>query len=115
MSARELIDTARTLVAGSKGLLAMDESNSTCDKRFRAAGIPPTHEARCAYRELLATTPRLDECISGAILYDETIRQEGKDGTSFVVVEFLNRGSRRQARQAVMASITRFVSLGSLT
>jgi fructose-bisphosphate aldolase class I len=55
MSARELIDIARTLVAGGKGLLAMDESNSTCDKRFRAAGIPPTHEARCAYRELLAT------------------------------------------------------------
>jgi fructose-bisphosphate aldolase class I len=86
MSARELIDTARTLVAGGKGLLAMDESNSTCDKRFRAAGIPPTHEARCAYRELLATTPRLGECISGAILYDETIRQENEDGTPFVEI-----------------------------
>ena len=41
-------------------------------------------EARRAYRELIVTTPGLGECISGAILYDETIRQQKKDGTPFV-------------------------------
>ena len=84
MNAQEIIDTARTLVAGDKGLLAMDESNSTCNKRFAKLGIPQTEEARRAYRELIATTPSLGECISGVILYDETIRQQKKDGTPFV-------------------------------
>ena len=84
MNAQELIDTARALVAGDKGLLAMDESNPTCNKRFARLGIPQTEEARRAYRELIVTTPGLGECISGAILYDETIRQRKKDGTPFV-------------------------------
>jgi len=84
MNAQELIDTARALVAGDKGLLAMDESNPTCNKRFARLGIPQTEEARCAYRELIVTTPGLGEFISGAILYDETIRQEMKDGTPFI-------------------------------
>ena len=84
MSVQELMDTARALVADNKGLLAMDESTPTCDKRFAKLGIPQTEEARRAYRELLITTPGLGECISGLILYDETIRQQKKDGTSFV-------------------------------
>ena len=86
MNAQTLINTARTLVADDKGLLAMDESNPTCNKRFAKLGIPQTEEARRAYRELIATTPGLGECISGAILYDETIRQQKKDGTPFVKV-----------------------------
>ena len=86
MNAQELIDTARALVADDKGLLAMDESNPTCNKRFARLGIPQTEEARRAYRELIVTTPGLGECISGAILYDETIRQQKKDGTPFVKV-----------------------------
>jgi len=53
----------------------MDESNPTCNKRFAALGIPQTEEARRAYRELIVTTKGLGESISGAILYDETIRQ----------------------------------------
>jgi fructose-bisphosphate aldolase class I len=84
MNTQELIDTAKTLVAGDKGLLAMDESNPTCNKRFAKLGIPQTEETRRAYRELIVTTPSLGECISGAILCDETIRQQKKDGTSFV-------------------------------
>lgn len=75
MKAQELIDTSGTLVANDKGLLAMDESNSTCNQRFASLGIPQTEEARRAYRELLVTTPGLGEFISGVILYDETIRQ----------------------------------------
>ena len=84
MNMQGLIDTARALVAGDKGLLAMDESNPTCNKRFARFGIPQTEEVRRAYRELIVTTPGLGECISGAILYDETIRQRTKDGTPFV-------------------------------
>jgi fructose-bisphosphate aldolase class I len=83
VTAQELADTAHRLVGSGKGLLAMDESNGTCDKRFAAAGIPQTEEARRAYRELIVTTPGLSKCISGAILYDETIRQRKKDGTPF--------------------------------
>src|SRR5271166_4383118 len=86
MNMQELIDTARALVAGDKGLLATDESNPTCNKRFARLGIPETVEVRRAYRELIVTTPGLGECISGAILYDETIRQQKKDGTPFVKV-----------------------------
>ncbi len=86
MNTQELMNTARMLVAHDKGLLAMDESNPTCNKRFAKLGIPQTEEARRAYRELIVTAPGLGECISGAILYDETIRQKKKDGTPFVKV-----------------------------
>jgi fructose-bisphosphate aldolase class I len=86
MNAQKLIDTAKALVADDKGLLAMDESTPTCNNRFARLGIPQTEEARCAYRELIVTTPDLGEYISGAILYDETIRQQKKDGTPFVKV-----------------------------
>ena len=86
MNSQEIIDTARMLVTGEKGLLAMDESNPTCNKRFAKLGIPQTEEARRSYRELIVTTPGLSEFISGAILYDETIRQSKKDGTLFVKI-----------------------------
>ena len=84
MNLKEIIKTARTLVADDKGLLAIDESNPTCNKRFATAGIPQTEEFRRSYREMIITTPGLGECISGLILYDETIRQKKKDGTLFI-------------------------------
>jgi fructose-bisphosphate aldolase class I len=80
----KLIETARLLVDGGRGLLAMDESNATCDKRFAKFGIPRTEAARRSYRELLITTPGLGTCISGAILFDDTIRQRKPDGTPYV-------------------------------
>jgi fructose-bisphosphate aldolase class I len=80
----ELIPTIHAMMAPDKGLLAMDESNPTCHKRFAALGIPQTEEARRAWRELIVTTPGLGESISGAILYDETMRQKTKDGRPFV-------------------------------
>jgi len=81
-----LMRTAEQLVAGDKGLLAIDESTPTCNLRFAPLGIPQTVEARRAYRELLITAPGLGTCISGLILYDETIRQQKPDGTPFVKV-----------------------------
>jgi fructose-bisphosphate aldolase, class I len=86
MNAQELADTSGALLAGDKGLLAMDESNPTCNKRFAALDIPQTEEARRAYRELIVTTLGLGESISGAILYDETIRQQTKEGTPLIKV-----------------------------
>jgi fructose-bisphosphate aldolase class I len=86
MNEKELISTARALIAGGKGLLAIDESTPTCNKRFAKLGIPQTEEARRAYRELIVTTPDLGKFISGVILYDETIRQSKKDGTPFLKV-----------------------------
>lgn len=68
----------------SKGLLAMDESISTCNKRFAALNIPQTEIMRKKYRHLIITTPGLGECISGAILSDETIRQQESGGTRFI-------------------------------
>lgn len=84
VNAQALVETACALVAGDKGLLAMDESDPTCNERFARLGIPQTVDARRAYRELIVTTPGLGEGISGAILYDETIRQRKKEGTPFV-------------------------------
>ena len=84
MSTKELRSTAQLLMAGDKGLLAMDESTPTCDKRFKALAIPQTEEYRRKYRELIVTTPHLENCISGAILFDETTKQSTADGTLFI-------------------------------
>ena len=86
MNIKELVKTATKLATAGKGLLAMDESNPTCNKRFAQLGIPQTVEARRAYRELILTTSGLNQFLSGVILYDETIRQTKKDGTPFVKV-----------------------------
>jgi len=86
MKKLELIKTAQALVANHKGILAMDESGSTIKKRFEQYQIPQTEESRRLYRELIITTPKLGDYISGVILFDETIRQSKKDGTSFVKV-----------------------------
>jgi fructose-bisphosphate aldolase class I len=81
-----LADIAQALVADDKGLLAIDESVSTCNKRFGRLGITQDEETRRAYRELIITTPALGECISGVILFDETIRQHTTDGSPFLTV-----------------------------
>jgi len=86
MNVQLLKDTTKSLFADHKGLLAMDESTGTCNKRFEKLGIPQTVEARRAYRELIVTTPGIGESIGGAILCDETIRQQKRDGTTFVKI-----------------------------
>lgn len=83
---QELRSTALAMVARGKGLLAIDESNGTCNKRFKKLDIPATEENRRAYRELILTTPHLADYINGLILYDETIRQMTKEGTPFVQI-----------------------------
>ena len=81
--ADQLSSTAQALVAENKGILAADESHPTIEKRFKSIDIESTEENRRAYRDMLFGTAGLEEYISGVILFDETIRQSGSDGTSF--------------------------------
>jgi fructose-bisphosphate aldolase class 1 len=71
MTKQDIAAIAKAMMAPGKGLLAMDESNRTCNKRFADVGIAQTEENRRAYRELIVTTPSLGTAISGAILYEE--------------------------------------------
>jgi len=84
MRDKELAAIATALMADDHGLLAMDESVATCDRRFEAHGIVRTPEKRRDYRELLLGTPGLDRYISGAILCDETFRQDQAGGGSML-------------------------------
>ncbi|MBF8257725.1 MAG: fructose-bisphosphate aldolase [Actinobacteria bacterium] len=83
MAPGELESVARSLVEPGKGILAADESAPTIEKRFRTIGLPSTEENRRSYRELLFTTPGIQEFISGVILFDETLRQKSRNGAPF--------------------------------
>jgi len=85
MDRNQLVKTANAMVAKSKGILAADESSGTIKKRFDAIGVESTEDNRRNYRELLfRTTQAMRNNISGVILYDETIRQNAKDGTPLI-------------------------------
>lgn len=86
MSIDQLESVAQAMVAPGKGIIAIDESTGTIAKRLAAVGIDNTEEHRRAYREMLLTSPGLGEHISGAILYDETIRQSTRAGMPFTKV-----------------------------
>jgi fructose-bisphosphate aldolase class I len=80
----EVAAAAKAMVAPGKGILAADESTGTANKRFAPLGIPQTEEMRRKYRDMLFTAPDFGSFFSGVILYDETIRQDGFAGKSFV-------------------------------
>mmetsp|Transcript_37126 Transcript_37126/g.37800 ORF Transcript_37126/g.37800 Transcript_37126/m.37800 type:complete len:393 (+) Transcript_37126:59-1237(+) len=80
----ELAQTAKAIAAPGKGILAVDESTKTIGKRLESIGVENTEEARQAYRGLLFTCPGVGQYISGAILYEETLFQNHKNGTPFV-------------------------------
>ena len=85
MNLAELNKVAEAMVAPGRGILAADESSGTIKKRFDAIGVECTADTRRDYRELLfRTTEAMSKYISGVILYDETIRQNAKDGTPLV-------------------------------
>jgi fructose-bisphosphate aldolase class I len=85
MDTDKLEHIAKTMVAPGKGLLAADESNASCEKRFVAVGVPCTEDTRREYRQILLTTPGAQQYMSGAILFDETFWQTGTDGQAFRV------------------------------
>jgi fructose-bisphosphate aldolase class I len=85
MNKDELARVAKAMVAKGKGILAADESSGTIKKRFDAIGVDSTETARRDYREMLfRSAEAMKNHISGVILYDETIRQNAKDGTPLV-------------------------------
>ena len=86
MNSSALVETAQAMVAEGKGILAIDESSGTIKKRFDSVKVESTEENRRLYRQMLLTTPGLGQHISGAILFDETIRQSTDDGTPFTKV-----------------------------
>ena len=83
MNRETLSATAQAMVAPGKGILAMDESHPTCKKRFDALGIEFTEDNRRAYRDMLVTAAGIGDHLGGAILFDETLRQQLLDGTPF--------------------------------
>src|SRR5580698_401128 len=85
MDLTELNKVAEAMVAPGRGILAADESSGTIKKRFDVIGVQSTADARRDYREMLfRSADAMTKYISGVILYDETIRQNGKDGTPLV-------------------------------
>lgn len=86
MNSSTLVETAQAMVAEGEGILAIDESSGTIKKRFDSVNVECTEDSRRAYRQMLLTTPGLGNHISGAILFDETLRQSTADGQSFVNV-----------------------------
>lgn len=80
---QELQATIAQLTARGKGLLAADESVATITKRLQAIGVESTEETRRAYRDLLLTTPQLNDYVSGVILFEETLNQSTLDGVPF--------------------------------
>ncbi|HKQ82235.1 MAG TPA: class I fructose-bisphosphate aldolase [Steroidobacteraceae bacterium] len=83
MSGSELDAIAQAMVAKGKGILAADESSGTIKKRFDSIKLESTEENRRAYRDMLFTAQGAADHISGVILYDETIRQKGREGVAF--------------------------------
>ncbi len=89
MNIKTLNQIATQMVSESKGILAIDESHGTCKKRFDALGIPVNEENRRSYRNMLVSAESLGDYISGAILFDETIKQETSQGITFP--KYLNK------------------------
>ncbi len=85
-------EIANYIVSEGKGILAADESNPTCGKRFDSIGVESNEENRRDYREMLFRSAGMKGNIGGVILFDETIRQKAKDGTSLVNI-ILDQGA----------------------
>ena len=84
MSLNTLEEIAKYIVSDGKGILAADESNPTCGKRFDSIGVESTESNRRNYREMLFRSSGMKDNIGGVILFDETIRQNAQDGTPLV-------------------------------
>ena len=86
MNTKQLMQVAQAMVADGKGILAADESIGTIEKRFTKINVENSLENRRAYRELLFTSVGIGDHISGAILFDETLRDSASDGRTFMTI-----------------------------
>lgn len=80
---KELEQTISKIAQSGKGILAADESTPTITKRFEACGIQSTEDNRRNYRQMLLTTPGVNQYVAGVILFEETLNQKTSDGTAF--------------------------------
>ena len=92
----DLQDIARQLVAPGKGIYAADESVKSADKRLEEHGVTPGPDSRLRFRDLFLGTPGLNDYLTGVILHEETLMQNGLDGESF---------AKKLANQGVMPGI----------
>ena len=88
----ELIKNANLMVVKGKGILAADESTPTCTKRFMSIGVDSTEAKRNEYRDMLLTTPNMEDYISGVIFYDETLRQSTIEDNTPFTMHLLDKG-----------------------
>lgn len=86
MGRSSLVTCAKSFFTHGKGVLAADESTPTMNKRLRSIGVPEEPEMRRKFRDLLFTAPGIESYLSGAIMYDSSIRNHTDDGTPFVDV-----------------------------
>ena len=107
----ELKATAQSLVSIGKGILAADESLNTENQRFQKLGILETVQMRCAYREMLFTTPGIGAYISGVLLFDETIRQTNREDMHFAIEP--RRSRRLDPRQHILQTEDAIVPRGA--
>ena len=87
----ELIINAQKMIIKGKGILAADESNPTCTKRFEALGIPSSPEMRNEYRDVLLGSMGMEKYISGVIMFDETFRQSTTCDDKIPFTKYLNQ------------------------
>jgi len=87
---QQLKEIAKKMVSKGKGILAADESTPTCKKRFDSISVESTFENRNEYRNMLFTSDKIEEFISGVILFDETFRQSTTDNQKIPFVDYLN-------------------------
>ena len=73
---------AKQMVLKGKGILAADESTGTMEKRLKSVNVECTEKNRLHFRETLFTSSSMKNCISGVILFDETLRQTASNGLS---------------------------------
>ncbi|OAO97609.1 FBA7 [Arabidopsis thaliana] len=91
----ELIKTAKYIATPGRGILAADESTETIGKRFAGINVENTESNRQAYRELLFTSPGSYPCLSGVILFEETLYQKTSDGKPFVDLLMVRLGKSK--------------------
>ncbi|MFL2697846.1 MAG: class I fructose-bisphosphate aldolase [Gammaproteobacteria bacterium] len=86
MNFTNIEEIAEYIVSDGKGILAADESNPTCGKRFESIGVESSEESRRDYREMLFSSEGIKGNIGGVILFDETLRQSSIDGTPLIEI-----------------------------
>ena len=112
MSLNTLEEIASYIVSDGKGILAADESNLTCGKRFDSIGVESNEDNRRDYREMLFRSSGMKDNIGGVILFDETIRQNAKDGTSLVDI-ISNQGAAQAAANDFEAAEASYMEIAA--